>query len=84
MLLSAVSCSFFFKRFEGKMGNNDEEAGESWRKLRKTGKNWGACWEQLRGGTRGSALRTAAGRDMMECAGVRCGPGHGGSRCGDS
>ena len=47
------------------MGNNGE-AGESWRKLGKTAKNWEACWEQLRGGTRGCALRTAAGRDTVD------------------
>ena len=60
----------------------DEEAAESWRKLRKPGKNWGARWEQLRGGTRGSALRTAAGRDTVERAGDRCGAGHVGVRWG--
>ena len=36
--------------------------------------------ETLRGGTRWSALGTAAGRDTGERAGVRCGAGHGRSR----
>ena len=69
MLLSAVSCAFFFKRFEGKMGNN--------REAREIRKKAGENKEKL-----GSTLGTAAGRDTVDHAGVCCGAGHGGSRWG--
>ena len=83
VLPSAVSCALFFKRFEGKMGNS-REAEEIWKKkLRKTRKNWGARWEQLRGGTQWITLESAAGRDTVDRAGVRCGAGRGGARCGE-
>ena len=71
----------------GKVRNADEKLGRSCGKLVQARASWGMLgesrggrWGPLRGGTRWSALGTAAGRDTGERAGARCGAGHGRSR----